>query len=49
MKLLFTNKNYIVLVAVLGGSIGYFNGLITQMQQLLCSREAAGKISHKFG
>ena len=38
MRLLFTNKNYIIIMIIQGASIGYFNALITQMQQLLCSR-----------
>ena len=38
MQLLFTNKNYIVIMIIQGMSIGYFNALITQMQQILCSR-----------
>lgn len=38
MRLLFTNKNYITIAFLQGASIGYFNALITQMQQLLCSR-----------
>ena len=38
MRLLFTNKNVTVIMIIQGLSIGYFNALITQMQQLLCSR-----------
>ncbi len=38
MKLLLTNKQYLVLLITLGGSIGYCNAIVTQMQQMLCSR-----------
>ena len=38
MILLFKNKNYIVIMGITGVSFGYFNALITQMQQFLCSR-----------
>ena len=38
MRLLLSNKNFIVIMGVTGASTGYFNALITQMQQFLCSR-----------
>ena len=38
MRSLLTNKNYLVVMLLTGGSMGYFNALITQMQQFLCAR-----------
>ena len=38
MRLLLSNKTFIVIMAVTASSTGYFNALITQMQQFLCSR-----------
>ena len=38
MRHLLSNKNYIVIMGVTASSTGYFNALITQMQQFLCSR-----------
>ena len=52
MKLLLTNKNYIVIMVLTGGSMGYFNALITQMQQFLCARNydiwVTGAVSASF-
>ena len=38
MRLLLSNKTFMVIMAVTASSTGYFNALITQMQQFLCSR-----------
>ena len=38
MKMLLTNKYYVVLAIALGGGVGFFNTLATQMQQFACSR-----------
>ena len=38
MRRLLTNKNFVVIMLMTGGSMGYFNALITQMQQFLCAR-----------
>ena len=52
MRLLLTNKNYIVIMLLTGGSMGYFNALITQMQQFLCARNydiwVTGAVSASF-
>ena len=34
----FLNRNYIVILIVIGGSIGSYNCFATQLQQMLCSR-----------
>ena len=38
MKTLLTNKNYLAINVAIGGAVGYFNCLATQLQQLMCSR-----------
>ena len=52
MRSLLTNKNYIVIALLTGGSMGYFNALITQMQQFLCARNydtwVTGAVSASF-
>ena len=52
MRSLLTNKNYLVIMLLTGGSMGYFNALITQMQQFLCARNyepwVTGAVSASF-
>ena len=52
MRSLLTNKNYLVIALLTGGSMGYFNALITQMQQFLCARNydtwVTGAVSASF-
>lgn len=36
--MLLTNKNFLVLVLSVGGAIGFFNAIISQLQQLMCAR-----------
>ena len=38
MKLLLTNRNYLAINLAIGGAVGFFNCLATQLQQILCSR-----------
>lgn len=38
LKMLLTNKNFLVLVLSVGGAIGFFNAIISQLQQLMCAR-----------
>ena len=38
MKQLLKNKSYLVLVLVVGGAVGFFNAVLTLMQQFMCSR-----------
>ena len=52
MRSLLTNKNFVVIMLLTGGSMGYFNALITQMQQFLCARNyepwVTGAVSASF-
>ena len=52
MRTLLTNKNFVVIMLMTGGSMGYFNALITQMQQFLCARNyepwVTGAVSASF-
>ena len=48
MKKLLTNKNYIVINIAIGGAIGYFNCLATQLQQFMCSRGYSSEYSGKL-
>ena len=52
MRSLLTNRNYLVIMLLTGGSMGYFNALITQMQQFLCARNyepwVTGAVSASF-
>ena len=36
MKILFTNKNFLVLMFSVGGVFGYINGLVAMMTQITC-------------
>lgn len=38
MKALLTNKNYMAINIAIGGAVGYFNCIATQLQQFMCSR-----------
>lgn len=38
MKMLFTNKPFMIMMFVLGGAVAYFNTFITLLQQFMCSR-----------
>lgn len=38
MKALLCNKNYIAINIAIGGAVGYFNCIATQLQQFMCSR-----------
>ena len=43
MKLLLTNRNYITIMSILGCSLGFFNSLMTQVEQMLCARDNLAK------
>ena len=45
MKKLITNKNYIAICLAVGGAVGYFNCLATQLQQFMCSRGYSDQFS----
>ena len=47
MKKLITNKNYIAISLAVGGAVGYFNCLATQLQQFMCSRGYSDQFSGK--
>ena len=49
MKLLLTNRNYLVINLALGGAVGFFNCLATQLQQILCSRGYSNEYSGLVG
>ena len=38
MKLLLTNGNYVTIMCILGCSLGFFNALMTQVEEMLCAR-----------
>ena len=38
MKMLIMNRNYLTICIAVGGAVGYFNCLATQLQQFMCSR-----------
>ena len=50
MKKLVMNKNYMSICIAVGGAVGYFNCLATQLQQFMCSRGYSDEFSgqHKF-
>ena len=45
MKMLITNKIFVVLMLVLGSGLGFFNVLATQVQQFACSRGYSDEFS----
>ena len=45
MKMLLLNKNYIAINISIGGAVGYFNCLATQLQQFMCSRGYSDEFS----
>lgn len=45
MKLLICNCQFWLMVLVMGGSIGFINGFLTLLQQLMCSRGYPNKFS----
>ena len=47
MKMLATNKNYVVINIAIGGAVGFFNCLATQLQQFMCSRGYSSEFSGK--
>ena len=49
MKKLLTTKAYWFLMVVVGGAIGYFNVMITQLQQLMCARGYSDTLSGLCG
>lgn len=38
MKKMMRNKSYLLLVLVVGGAVGFFNAVLTLMQQFMCAR-----------
>ena len=38
MKMLLSNRNFLLIMVCIGGAVGVFNGLITMLQQMMCSR-----------
>ena len=49
MKKLLTNKNYLVINVALGGAVGFYNCLATQLQQFMCSRGYANDFAGLCG
>ena len=45
MKMLITNKVFVVLMLVLGSGLGFFNVLATQVQQFACARGYSDEFS----
>ena len=48
MKKLVTNKNYLFINIAIGGAVGYFNCVATQLQQFMCSRGYSDEYSGDF-
>ena len=38
MKMLLTNRNFLLIMLCIGGAVGFFNAFITMLQQMMCSR-----------
>jgi hypothetical protein len=49
MKALATNPSFIVVVLTVGGSVGFFNTVLTLLQQFTCSRGYSNEFSGLCG
>ncbi len=49
MKMLVTNKQYVVINIAVGGAVGFFNCFATQLQQFMCSRGYSDEFSGLCG
>ena len=49
LKCLLTNGPYVVIVLTIGGAVGFFNSMLTLLQQFMCSRGYSNEFSGLCG
>lgn len=49
LKCLMTNGPYVIIVLTIGGAVGFFNAMLTMLQQFMCSRGYTNEFSGLCG